>query len=175
MIVTPVYEEKYKYVYIDSTNKNTILKYFLTQFPYTSKTNLKLYVNTDIQNYLDKYGPDSLFMRMSSHSTDFIFNVFYVYGLKEKYILYIKKHFGKIDFYEYNGELNAFTNITKFQMPYFYYLNEFNLIKDNFLNISGFQLYTFHNSYNSLIDFYLQKEEDSENIILIQKCLNLII
>ena len=60
-------------------------------------------------------------------------------------------------------------------MPYFYYLNEFNLIKDNFLNISGFQLYSFHNSYNSLIDFYLQKEDDSENIILIQKCLNSII
>ena len=83
MIVTPTYEEKYKYVYIGTTNKTTLIKYFLTKFPYASKTNLKLYVDTDIQNYLDKYGPDSLFMRMSSHSTDFIFNVFYVYGLKE--------------------------------------------------------------------------------------------
>ena len=33
MIVTPTYEENYKYVYIDSTNKNTRLKYFLTKFP----------------------------------------------------------------------------------------------------------------------------------------------
>ena len=90
--------------------------------------------------------------------------MFYVYGFKENYYLYTKKYYGSTNFYQYNKELNAFSNISKFVTPYYHSLDEFNLIKDNLLNVSGYQIFTFYNSYNSLIDFYFQKENDSEYI-----------
>ena len=102
-------------------------------------------------------------MRMSSHSAPLTFNIFYIYGLKDKYSLYIKQLYGNINFYQYNQGLNKFSNISKFAKPYYHFLDEFNLIKDNFI-LSGFQIFTFYNSYNSLLDFYLQKENDSEFI-----------
>ena len=152
------------YVYIDSSNNKSKIQFFKTDFPDYSKTKLNLFVNNDIQNYFDEYGSDLLFMRMSSHSAPLTFHVFYIYGFKEKYSLYIKKLYGNINFYQYNQGLNKFSNISKFEIPYYHFLDEFNLIKDNFINISGFQIFTFYNSYNSLFDFYFQKENDSEFI-----------
>ena len=64
-------------------------------------------------------------MRINSNSAPYIFYAFYIYGLKEKYFLYVKKHFGNINFYQYNQELNKFSNITKFEIPYYHFLNEF--------------------------------------------------
>ena len=151
------------FIYVDASKEKTKIKLFDVKFDYHANTKLKLYTNYDLKNYLDKYGPDSLFMRMSSHSSEFLFNVFYIYGFKEKYYLYIKKHYGNIDFYQYNKELNEFSNITKFAKPYDY-TNDFDLIKTHLLNISGCQIFSFYNSYNSLIDFYLQKIDDSEYI-----------
>jgi len=155
---------KKEYAFVDSSNEETKILMLKAEFPYYAKTKLKLYFEKDIENYLDKYGPDSLFMRMSSQSTDFLFNVFYIYGFTEKYYLYIKKHYGNINFYQYKSDLNKFSNISKFETPYYHFLDEFNLIKDDFLEISGFQLFTFYNSYNSLLDFYFQKKNDSEYI-----------
>ena len=93
-------------VYVDSSNQNSKIKLFRVQFNYHYNTNLKLYTNNDINNELGK--ADSLFLRMSSYTRQFLFNVFYFYGLKEKYYLYIRKHYGNIDFYRYNKELNEY-------------------------------------------------------------------
>ena len=164
IIITSRNEEKEKFVYVDSLNEKIKVQFFKAEFPYYAKTKLRLYCNNDIKSYLDKYGPDSLFMRMSSESSAFIFNVFYVYGFREKYYLYVKKHFGNIDFYQYKEKLNAFSNISQFEIPYYNNLDKFNLIKENLLNISGYQIFSFYNSYNSLIDFYFQKVNDSEYI-----------
>ena len=164
LIRTSSLEEKNKLIFVDSSNEKTKILMFKSEFPYYAQTKLKLYFEEDIKEYLDEYGPDSLFMRMSSHSTDFLFNVFYIYGFKEKYYLYIKRHYGNINFYKYNFDLNKFSDISKFETPYYHFLDEFNLIKDDFLEISGFQIFTFYNSYNSLLDFYFQKINDSEYI-----------
>jgi len=169
LIITSRSEENNKLVYVDSFNEKIKVKFFMAEFPYYAKTKLKLYCNNDIKSYLNEYGPDSVFMRMSSESTTFIFNVLYIYGFKDQYYLYIKKHFGTIDFYQYKEELNAFSNISKFETPYYNNLHEFNLIKENLLNISGYQIFSFYNSYNSLIDFYFQKVNDSEYININQK------
>jgi hypothetical protein len=77
LIITSRSEENNKLVYVDSFNEKIKVKFFMAEFPYYAKTKLKLYCNNDIKSYLDKYGPDSLFMRMSSESSAFIFNVFY--------------------------------------------------------------------------------------------------
>ena len=160
---------KWNFIFADSSNEKTKIIMIKDEFPYNSPTKLELYFERDIENYLDEYGPDSLFMRMSSHSTNFRFNVFYAYGFKEKYYLYIKKHYGNINFYKYKSDLNKFSNISKFEVPYCHFIDEFDLIKDSLLEISGFQLFTFYNSYNSLLDFYFQKKNDSEYINLNQK------
>ena len=89
------------YVYIDSSNNKSKIQFFKTDFPDYSKTKLNLYVNNDIQNYFDDYGSDLLFMRMSSHSVPLTFHIFYIYGFKEKYSLYIKKLYGNTNFYQY--------------------------------------------------------------------------
>jgi len=161
--------EKWNFIFADSSNEKTKIIMIKDSFPYNSPTKLELYFERDIENYLDEYGPDSLFMRMSSHSTNFRFNVFYAYGFKDKYYLYIKKHYGNINFYKYKSDLNKFSNISKFEVPYCHFIDEFDLIKDSLLEISGFQLFTFYNSYNSLLDFYFQKKNDSEYINLNQK------
>lgn len=77
-------------VFFDSSNQITKISMFFTEYAYSSTSKFKFYLEEDIKKYLNKYGPDSLFMRMSSYSTDFLFYHFYTYGLKEKYYLYIK-------------------------------------------------------------------------------------
>ena len=163
-IITPSNSEEKKYIYVDSSKEKTKIQFFKADFPYYAKTKLNLIYDDHLKEKLDSYGPDSLFMRMSSYSSDFISNVFYIYDLKEEYYLYTKKLYGNINFYQYNKELNAFSNISKFETPFYQNLDEFNLIKEELLNISGYQILTFYNSYNSLIDFYFQKIKDSAYI-----------
>ena len=119
--------DKNNLVYVDSSNEDSKIKLFKVEFNYHENTNFKLYTNNDINNELDKYGTDSLFKRRSSHADKFQFNSFYIYGLKEKYYLYIKKNYGNIDFYQYNKELNEFSDMSKFAQPYDY-SDDFDLI-----------------------------------------------
>ena len=76
--------EKNNYVYIDSSNEKSKIQLIKTDFHDNSKTKLNLYLNNDIQNYFDEYGPDLLFMRMISQSAHLNFQVFYIYGFKKK-------------------------------------------------------------------------------------------
>ena len=79
-------------VFFDSSNQITKISMFFTEYAYSSTSKFKFYLEEDIKKYLDKYGPDSLFMRMSSYSNDFVSNILYIYGFKEKYYLYTVKH-----------------------------------------------------------------------------------
>ena len=108
-------------------------------------------------------------MRIISQSSDINLKVFFIYGLKEEYYLYKKRYYGNIDFYQYNKELNAFSDITKFETPYYKNLDEYNLLNNDLLIISGFKLFTFFNTYDSLLEFYLQKVNDSNHITINQK------
>ena len=160
--------QKKAIIYVNSTNEKTKIKLFKTQFPY-GILKFNFYYNDYIKPYLESYGPDSLFMRIISQSSDINLKVFFIYGLKEEYYLYKKRYYGNIDFYQYNKELDAFTNITKFETPYYKNLHEYNLINNDLLIISGFQLFTFFNTYDSLLEFYLQKINDSNHITINQK------
>jgi hypothetical protein len=132
-------------IYVDSTNEITKIKLFNTDFSY-DKMQFNFYYNENIKSYFDDYGPDSLFMRIISQSSDLMLKIYYIYELKEKYYLYKKRYYGNIEFYQYNKELDAFSNISQFETPYYQNLNEYNLINNDLLIISGFQLFTFFNT-----------------------------
>ena len=157
-----------KITYINSSNKKTKIKLFKSN--YTNDFFLNYYrfnfyyYNDYIKNKLDKYGPDSLFTRNISQSSFLIREIIYIYGLKENYYLYTKKYYGNNEFYQYNKELDAFSDINQFITPYYHNFENYNLLNDNLLIISGYKLFTFYNTYDSLIDCYFQKVNDSAHI-----------
>ena len=158
-------------VYIDSTKEKTIINYYTyseTMDDSEFKVDINFITNNNLNQYLNKYGPDSLFMRTTSNHIDFDFNSTYFFGNHEKYYLFKKKYYGNIEFYKYNKELNVFTNISLFQNSYHLYNNfeEYDLINNELLIISGFQLFSFFNTYGSLYDLYFQKVDDSESITI---------
>ena len=155
---------KGKFIYINSTNEITKIKLFKNEFAYRT-----FYYNDYIKSYFDNYGPDSLFMRIISQSSDLTLNNKYIYGLKEEYYLYKKRYYGNIDFYQYNKKLDAFSDLTQFNTPYYKNLNDFHLINKDLIIISGFQFFTFFNTYDSLLEFYLQKVNDSNHITINQR------
>ena len=170
-IVFPMYMKvENKITYIDSSNDKTKIKLFKSN--YTNDFFLNYYrfnfyyYNDYIKKKLDECGPDSIFMRNISQSSYLIREIIYIYGLKENYYLFTKKYFGNIKFYQYNKELDAFSDINQFITPYYHDFDNYNILSDNLLIISGYKLFTFYNIYNSLIDIYFQKVNDSDHITI---------
>ena len=135
----------------------------------TKKYELKLLYN-NLDNINSKYGPDSIFLRKSSHTIDYIKYIYYFIDIKEQYYLYIKKYYGSNDFYQYN-EPNILTNVSQFKKSPIN-KNEFKLINNDFVNISGYEIFNFFNYYGSLFDLYLHKVNDSEKIVFNSKMFN---
>ena len=71
-----------------------------------------------------------------------------------------------MNFTNINKELDAFSDINHFDKPYYLNNDNYNLVNDNLLIISGYKLFTFYNTYNSLLDFYFQKVNDSAHITI---------
>ena len=152
-------------IYVDSSKEKTNLKYYAYASKY-DEINLNIISENNITYYLNNYGPDSLFMRTTSNHIDFIYNYSYLFGLDENYYLYNKKYYGNIDFYKYHKELNAFSEFNLItDSDYFSNdLNEYDLVTNKLLIVSGYQLFNFFNSYGSLYDLYFQKINDLELI-----------
>ena len=146
------------YVYVNSTKEKTIIKGNI----YKKVENFNLILNKDLVYFMDKYGPDSMFIRTNFHSVDFITNSSYLFGIEEKYYLYVKKYYGSTDIYKYNKELNTLSNFTQFQEPISSYDNsyDYNSINNKLITFTGCNFFTFHMNYNSLFDFLIQKVED---------------
>ena len=174
LIILDDYDEYYK-IFFDSSKENTIFNYYsYTQSRYGDDifpVNINFTTDNNLTNYFNIYGPDSLFMRTSSNLIDFNYNCSYLFGIKDMYYLYNKKYFGNVDFYKYKNELSIFTNITYFLNSYhlYNYLEEYELVNNRLLIVSGFQIFTFLNSYGSLFDLYFQKVKDSDHIKINQK------
>ena len=161
-IVVDTMQEKTKffyYKYQDNKEESNKIKY-----------ELKIYNNLD--NIISNFGLDSIFLRRSSHTVDFVNYIFYLFDIDKEYYLYIKKYFGGNDFYQYTKELNAYTNISQFRTVKPAYPNEYKLINNDLLIISGFQMFSFYNYYGSLFDLYLQKVNDSQRIEINPKMFN---
>ena len=145
-------------IYALSLKENTKCKCFsYKESMYSNIKNLNLITELSLNSSFKNYGPDSLFMRTTFSYIDYNFYNLFFFGLDEEYYLYIKQYFGNIHFYKYKKELDIFSNI---EINY----HEYELINSTLLNISGFQLYSFYNSYGTLYDLYFQKVNDLERI-----------
>ena len=159
-------ENNNEYIYIDSSKEKTILKYYAYSDEITGIQNdFKLYLNLNLTNSFTKYGPDALFMRVSSHSIDEGLQTLYYFDIDEKYYLYNKKFFGNVNFYKYIDELNAFDNMRQFAKYHFYHnLEKYKTINNELLIVSGYQLFSFVNSLGAFYDLFFQKVNDLEYI-----------
>ena len=120
---------------------------------------------SDINNIFNKYGLDSIFMRTNSLVSDFVFNTSYISGLDEEYYLFTKKLFGNIDAYQLDLELDEFNDLEELKKPILSYeTNDYKLITNHLINISGYQIFSYFNSYGSLYDIYMQKVDDLEHV-----------
>ena len=99
------------YVYIDSTKEKTIIK----GSPYQSPYYFHIIVDDTFNEFLTKYGPDSMFMRTSSHNFDYTFNSTYLFDIKENYYLFVKQYYGQTNIFQYNRKLGISSNVTLFQ------------------------------------------------------------
>ena len=156
-------------IFVDSTEAKAQFNYYAyLKDSSFSNPNFKIYTESDLNYFFKINGTDSFFLRSRFHYVDLNYDLVYLFGLEEQYYLYTKKYFGMIDFYKYNRELNESTNISQFHTlnkPYID-LEPFTMINNDLLIVSGYQLFRFYNTYNSLYDLYFQKVNDLENITI---------
>ena len=110
------YENEKELIFIDSTNEYPSLNYYILENKIDKNNkqfSFNLVSNNDLNFFLNNYGPDSMFMRVSTHCTDFGFNSTYLLDINEKYYLYIKKLYGNVDIYQYKKKLNKNSDISK--------------------------------------------------------------
>ena len=152
-----------KYIFIDSMEQSSIVKYFFCRNIENFKFNFVFQNNTN--DIFNVYGPDSIFMRTSSHISDFGFNTSFIIGLEEEYYLYTKKYFGNVDVYQLNKELYEISNLEEIQRPrQSYETDNYKLITNRLIIMSGYQIISYFNSYGSLYDIYMQKVNDLEYV-----------
>ena len=154
------------YIYLNSTKEKSLFKYYTFWGRVDDIYTLDLIYDYNFDNYLKQYNQDSFFTRKTIFD---YFKSFYnklVTGLDEEYFLYIKKYFGFTDIYKYNKYIDESTYFPQFY-PYlksYENSNNYKLINNELLTISGNHVFSFEINYNSLFDLYIQKVDDLEYI-----------
>ena len=162
-------KNNWQYIYLNLTKEKSNIKYYTYDSSYYNNNNkhilFELIMKKDLNNYLNIEENDSLFNRSIISDFSYIFRNKYFFNFDEKYYLYIKKIFGATKIYEFNKELNEFSDIS----PFFYPTNsyeDYKLIENELIIISGYKLFNFIIGFNSLFDVYIQKVDDKENILI---------
>ena len=159
------------FIYAYGTKEDPTLKIYKNFCEYT----LNVLNNNELANsYFNKYSSDHIFMRTSTKNIAYGFNTKLFYNINESYYLYIKKYYGNIDIYRYNKELNFNTNMSDFCPPIQIlsdYSNEYQIINNELVIVSGYDLFTLFNYDMAIYDFYIQKVKDSPYIQLNSKIL----
>ena len=158
--------DKNIFIYMDSFLENTKIKFCENKIINNYKFQFNFLTEKNLNYIFYKYGSDSLFMRTNSLSFDYKFNITYLFGIKEKYYLYIKKYNGNMNFYKNKNELDIFTDLEQYQkFPKTYEdSDKYIIINNNLLIIDGYQLFSFFMDYNCLFDFFFQKVKDLDYI-----------
>ena len=143
-------------IYVDSSKGKSKYKIYNDSIP-KYMNDLNLITERNLTSSFKNYGSDSLFMRTSFSHLDYNFYNKFFFGIAEKYYLYIRKYFGVFDFYKYNKEIDIFSDI---KINY----NDYEIINSSLIIVSGFQIYSFCNSYGSLYDLYFEKVNDNDLI-----------
>ena len=123
-------------------------------------------INKDnLSNYFDKFGEDFYFARTFSYSDEIGFYFSYFSNIEKKYHLYNKIYFGNGEIYQNITNIESYVKNKDFnELIHFFGSNDFKLINNEEITITGNKLLTYYNSYGTLYDLFMQKEEDSEII-----------
>ena len=135
---------------------------------YYSSLYFNFIFNKNLTRLFNKYQTDYTFRRFNNYVSEFGFNTSFFFDINQDYYLYIKKYHGNSAIYKYSQAVNSITDLVQFQKPYFSYENskKYELINNELVIISGYQLFTFIMNYNSLYDIYFQKVNDCEFVYL---------
>ena len=158
------------YIYLNFANEKSTIKYNTYDYFYYNNNKIYLFfeliLKKNLNNYLNiEEENDSFFKRSIISDFSYKFKNKYFFNFDEKYYLYIKKLFGTTKIYEFNQELNEFSDISQFFYPNNSY-EDYKLIENELIIISGYKLFSFIIEFNSLFDFYIQKVDDKENILI---------
>ena len=152
-------DNKNKFVYIDSSNEKTTLYYYkLVDSDYHStRVIFQVMFEKELSFYKD-YQIDSTFVRANSNQMNFAFNNQFFFDMNEKYYVYVKKLYGKSNFYLNKQKMDSLTDLSEFTKPIESYdnTNEYELINNKVIMVTGYQLLSFLISYNTLFDVYFQ-------------------
>ena len=177
--------ENIRFVSLESNNRNKkfIYGYFWEQYLYIDK-------NDDIDIYIDKniYEQNDIFFSILYGDTinDFFksknyfnkrlntnafpINYFinlYINKFNTTYNLYIKKYYGSIQLYESQYILNNFTkNIDSILLKPINNLKEKNNVFNKLIQLNKNQIITGYLSGNSLLDIYIEKDNNNSDIYL---------
>ena len=158
-----------KFIYINPTKKKSSFSY--GDYHEDELVTFDLISDERLKNYLSKYDSDSIFKRKIIFDYNQDFWTQYYLDIQEEYYLYVKRYYGFSNVYKYNKELNQMTDYNEFstRVESFYNSLDYKLINNELLIISGYQLFTLTMNYNSLLDFYIQKVDDSNQIKINQE------
>ena len=155
---------EHKFIYVNSTKEKTIINYFIYKKDIflTNEINFNYFNDINLANSLNKYGSDYYFKRTSTNYLAFDYMTSLFFGLNETYYLFCRKYVGGIDFYKYNQSLDFYSDVSPFIKPYHFYnsIDDYEIINNKLLIVSGYQIFSFLNSHESLFDFYFQKTND---------------
>ena len=151
------------YIYINSSEKNT--KLIGTNFD-EKKYSYKFINDYDMETLLEQNNKYNFFIRKTSNIDQPGFYSYYFFDIKEKYYIYTKKYFGRINLYKYKKQLNLDIidkNIKyhKFMGIISYYDTEkYEIINNKLIILSGTQFFNYYLNYGSFFDLFIQKVND---------------
>ena len=179
-IIITDYSHDY-FIYVKATSEESKIKVYQYETESFSPeiSEYQLVTNKDLKYYLDIFGPDSLFMRTNTISSQFKYNITYLFDIQEKYYLYIKKYSGSMEIYKNNKELNVISNYMEYKRIPRTIINDDNYksVTNQLLIIEGYYFFIYFMEYNNLFDLYLQKVNDNNYININPKmfpCNNLV-
>ena len=150
------------YIYIDSSKSNTK---FISQIFNTDSIHLynnKFLDNNNLKYFLNKNNDHRFFIRKASNNEDSGFFSYYFFDIEEEYYIYTKKYFGKINLFKYKNFIHYETKINEFMNPISYYdMNNYEIMNNKLIILSGTQFYNYYLNYGSLFDFYIQRVKDN--------------
>ena len=167
-----------------SKNENYLFNHFGKKFLYIEKNDID--VNIDKKIYEPKYAyftilneetseyfrkfieSKNIYINKRINTDQILINDFinlYIDKFDTKYNLYIKKYYGEIQIYESKYDLNDLTNIDVLTKP-INNLKKKKIIFNRLIQLNKNQLITGYLSTNSLLDIYLEKDNDNKDIYL---------
>ena len=167
-----------------SKNENYLFNHFEKKYLYIDKTDTDIYINK--KNYEPQYAffsilndetieyfnnfleSKNIYINKRLNTDQFLINDLfnlYIDKFETKYNLYIKKYYGQIQIYESQYNLKDLSNIDILTKP-INNLQKKEVIFNRIIQLNKNQLITGYLSTNSLLDIYLEKDDDNKDIYL---------